>query len=84
MEELKNIEKTLIEQVQMHLYDLKHINVQELGAVVDMIKDLEKAMYYNTVIHAMKEAENSDNCCEDEKQVLSSKLQNLANKNKEY
>ena len=65
MEQLKNIKHTLVNQVQTQLGDLKHTNAKELGEVIDMIKDLEEAMYYCSIIKAMEESkeekENSNN-----------------------
>ena len=53
MEQLKNIEQCLISSVQGQLGDLKKVNAKELGEVMDMIKDLEEAMYYCSIIEAM-------------------------------
>ena len=62
MEELKSIEKCLISQVQAQCGDLKKVNAKELGEVMDMIKDLEEAMYYCSIIEAMeKSAEEKQN-----------------------
>ena len=54
MEQLRNIEQCLISTVQTQLGDLKHVNAKEMGEVVDMIKDLEEAMYYCSIIEAME------------------------------
>ena len=56
MEELRNIEKCLVSQVQAQCGDLKKVNAKELGEVVDMIKDLEEAMYYCSIIEAMEKS----------------------------
>lgn len=65
MENLKNIKCSLVGLVQTQLGDLKHTDAKELGEVIDMIKDLEEAMYYCAIIEAMeeskKEKENSEN-----------------------
>ena len=53
MENLKNIKQCLISQVQGQCGDLKNTNAKELGEVVDMIKDLEEAMYYCAITEAM-------------------------------
>jgi hypothetical protein len=53
MEQLKKIEQCLISQVQSQMGDLKKVNAKELGEVMDMIKDLEEAMYYCSIIEAM-------------------------------
>lgn len=56
MEQLKNIKQCLVNQIQSSLNDIKHINTKELGEVVDMVKDLEEAMYYCSIITAMGES----------------------------
>lgn len=56
MEQLRNIEQCLISTVQTQLGDLKHVNAKEMGEVVDMIKDLEEAMYYCSIIEAMEKS----------------------------
>lgn len=55
MEELKNIKQCLVGAVQGQLGDLKKTNAKELGEVIDMIKDLEEAMYYCAITEAMEE-----------------------------
>ena len=56
MEQLKSIKHTLVSQVQTQLSDLKKVDAKELGEVIDMIKDLEEAMYYCSIIKAMEES----------------------------
>lgn len=56
MEQLRNIEQCLISTVQGQLGDLKKVDAKELGEVVDMIKDLEEAMYYCSIIEAMEKS----------------------------
>ena len=56
MEELKNIEKCLISQIQAQCGDLKKVNAKELGEVVDMVKDLEEAIYYCSITEAMEKS----------------------------
>ena len=53
MEQLRNIEQCLIGSVQGQMGDLKKVNAKEMGEVIDMIKDLEEAMYYCSIIEAM-------------------------------
>ena len=60
MEQLKNIEQCLISQVQAQMGDLKKVNAKELGEVMDMIKDLEEAMYYCSITKAMEEAKEKN------------------------
>ena len=56
MEELKDIEKCLISQVQSQLGNLEKVNTKEMGEVIDMIKDLKKAMYYCAITEAMEKS----------------------------
>lgn len=56
MEELKTIKQQLISQVQAQMSDLRKVNAHELGAVIDMIKDLSEASYYCSIVDAMEEA----------------------------
>ena len=66
MDKLKNIKCTLVSQVQSELTDMKKVNTKELGEVIDMIKDLEEAMYYCSIIQAMEDSK------EDKEQKYSS------------
>lgn len=55
-ERLKNIKETLMCLVEAQMYDLEEVDAHELGEVIDMIKDLEEADYYCSIVHAMEEA----------------------------
>ena len=55
MEKLKQIKCALVSAVQNQLEDLKNVNTKELSEVVDMIKDMEEAMYYCSIIQAMED-----------------------------
>ncbi len=55
MEQLKNIKQCLVSSVQTQLGDLKKTDAKELGEVIDMIKDLEEAMYYCAITEAMED-----------------------------
>lgn len=58
MEQLKHIKQSLTSCVQAQISKgLDSIDAKELGEVIDMIKDLEEAMYYCSVIEAMEEYE---------------------------
>lgn len=56
MEQLKAIKSTLVSLVQTQLGDVQHTDAKELGEVVDMIKDLEEAMYYCAIVEAMEKS----------------------------
>ena len=54
MDKLKAIKCALVNKVYDHLDDLDTLCVEELGEVIDMIKDLSKAIYYCTIVEAME------------------------------
>jgi hypothetical protein len=54
MEQLKAMKQCLEGCVQGQVFDLKNADYHELGAAVDMIKDLSEAIYYCTVTEAME------------------------------
>ena len=54
-EQLMNIKETLVGQVQAQMSNLQCVDAQELGEVVDMIKDIEESLYYCTIVEAMEE-----------------------------
>ena len=56
MEQLKNIKQCLVSQVQGQLGNLEKVNAKEMGEVIDMIKDLEEAMYYCAITEAMEKS----------------------------
>ena len=58
MERLKNMKECFIAQIQSQLGNLSQVDAQELGEVVDMVKDMEEAIYYATITKAMEEKEN--------------------------
>ena len=58
MEDLKSMKKSLINCVQDQINgNLKEVDAKELGEAVDMIKDLEEAIYYATITKAMEEGD---------------------------
>ncbi len=50
---LEHMKETLMCAVEMQLCDLGEVDTAELGEAIDMIKDLEEAIYYCTVTEAM-------------------------------
>lgn len=54
MERLKHIKESLVSQVETQLGNLENVDAKELGEVVDMIKDLDEAIYYCTITKAME------------------------------
>ena len=58
MKRLERMKETLVACVENQLCNLSQADTQELGAAVDMIKDLEEAIYYCTVTEAMNNPQN--------------------------
>jgi hypothetical protein len=55
MEHLEKIKCKLVKCVYEELeHNWDNIDIEELGEVIDMIKDLEKSMYYESIVEAMK------------------------------
>ena len=57
MEQLKMMKQNLISCVQAQMGNLQNADSKELGEAIDMIKDLEEAIYYCTITKAMEDGE---------------------------
>ena len=56
MEKLEKMKECLVGMVEGQIYgNIDKVDAQELGAAVDMIKDLSEAIYYCTITEAMEE-----------------------------
>ena len=53
MERLKAMKETLVSAAQSQMGNLAATDTKELGEVIDMIKDIEEATYYCTIIKSM-------------------------------
>lgn len=60
MKQLKQMKETLVGAVQGQLGNLGQADYRELGAAVDMIKDLSEAIYYCSIVESMKEAQERE------------------------
>lgn len=61
MEDLKNMKKQLMACAQSQIFgNMDKVDAKELGEVIDMIKDLEEAIYYCTVVEAMEEGKKEE------------------------
>lgn len=58
MQRLKTMKENLISCVQGEMGHLKEVDSKELGEAIDMIKDLEEAIYYATITKAMDDSEH--------------------------
>jgi hypothetical protein len=54
MERLKRMKETLVSCIEAQMNHLDTVDTEELGDVVDMVKDLEEAIYYCTITKAME------------------------------
>lgn len=67
MHRLKEMKECLINCVQTQINgNLKNVDTKELGEAIDMIKDLEEAMYYGTITKAMNADKKSSKHNEEE------------------
>ena len=57
MHRLKHIQDKLIHCVESQIECLDSVDAEEMGEVIDMIKDIEEAMYYHTITKAMIEGD---------------------------
>ena len=70
-ERLKHIKHTLLTCIESQVNNIYEADASELGAAIDMLKDLEEAMYYCTVTEAMLGNEKHNDwgmekmCCSD-------------------
>ncbi len=55
MERFKHMKDMLINCAQSQMSHLDQVDAKELGEVIDMIKDLEEAIYYCTITKSMNE-----------------------------
>jgi hypothetical protein len=60
MNKLKYMKESLIACAESQMCHLETVDAKELGEVIDMIKDLEEAIYYRTITEAMNSKEYSD------------------------
>lgn len=61
IERLKRMKETLASCVERQLGNLQNVDAKELGEVIDMVKDLEEAIYYCTITKSMEEVEKKEN-----------------------
>lgn len=61
MEQLEKMKETLISHVSAQINNIYDADCKELGEAIDMIKDLDEAMYYCAIVKAMEEQTNTEN-----------------------
>lgn len=60
VEDLKAMKDCLISQIQAQMTHLECVDTKELGEVIDMVKDLEEAMYYCSIVEAMEHSTSQE------------------------
>lgn len=66
-ERLKHIKQNLLTCIEGQMCNIQEADAEELGAAVDMLKDLEEALYYCTITEAMEGKGDSEFKLEGEK-----------------
>lgn len=61
IERLKEMKNKLMNAVETQMSNLDCVDTKELGEAIDMIKDLEEAIYHCYIIKAMEQAHESEN-----------------------
>ena len=61
MDRLHKMKDCLIDVAMEQIYNnLECVDTKELGEVIDMIKDIEEAIYYGTITKAMHESDKKE------------------------
>lgn len=58
MKRLCAVKEALIDMVYSKIGDLECIDAEEMGEVIDMIKDIEEAKYYCAITKAMEDGKD--------------------------
>lgn len=75
---LKEVKELLVKEVYKQAKCLETVNTEEMGEVIDMIKDIEKTLYYATLIETMKH-ENSTKTIYEKSISLEDRMKYLQN-----
>lgn len=59
-ERLMHVKNCIMSAVESQVCNLQEVDAKELGEAIDMIKDLEEAIYYCTITEAMNSKEKKD------------------------
>lgn len=61
MDRLKHIKESLVNVIQAQVgQGLKEVDTKELGEAIDMLKDMEEAIYYCSITKAMEESKEEE------------------------
>jgi hypothetical protein len=56
-ERLKHIKENLMSAIEGQVCNLQEADCEELGEAIDMLKDIEEALYFCTITEAMEKTE---------------------------
>lgn len=59
-ERIKGIKENLLANIEGQVCNIRDADAEELGAAIDMLKDLEEALYYCTITEAMEGKGNNE------------------------
>lgn len=60
VERLKHMKESLMTCIENQINHLENVDTKELGEAIDMVKDLEEAIYYHTITKAMNEKDGDE------------------------
>lgn len=60
MERLELLKERMVSCIEGQMGNLEAVDAKELGEAIDMVKDLEEAMYYCAVVKAMKKRDEEE------------------------
>lgn len=69
-ERLKHLKDCLLCCIESQMNHLGEVDAEELGEAIDMLKDLEEAIYYTTITEAMSEGDGKKNKSEHHKEEM--------------
>ena len=69
-ERLKHLKDCLLCCIESQMNHLGEVDAEELGEAIDMLKDLEEAIYYTTITEAMNEGGGGKNKSEHHKEEM--------------
>ena len=75
MKQLKQMKETLMGAVQGQLGNLAQVDYKELGAAIDMIKDLSEAVYYCSIVESMEESTKEQKKMKEMQQMMGGQQQ---------
>lgn len=60
-ERIKHMKESLMSCIEGQICNIQEVDADELGCAIDMLKDLEEALYFSTITEAMEGKKKSNN-----------------------